>query len=369
MRKESTNIAKSVAWNEARNRLLALISIVGNIFLPTIPHFFPMASIQKTATGYRAQVYVRGTRDSQVFRTKREANAWAAQREDELRSDAQKTVGEKRTLADAMAKYQKEVAPQKRGHNMERKRINAFLRDNELPTDTLMCDVSPELFAQYRDIRLKRVGAGTVLREMVLLSAVMEVAKREWRWIETNPLKEIRKPSKPRHRDVVVHPWQLKRLLKAMRYSPRRPISMPRQAAAVCTLVALRTGMRMGELCGLTWDRVHDDFCVLPVTKTKPRNVPLTQKATRLLGKMRHYDETMVFGLSAMALDTLFRKYRARAGLSGFTFHDCRHTAATMMARQVDVLTLCKIFGWSNTSQALTYYNPTASDIARMLDR
>jgi len=37
-----------------------------------------MASIQKTAGGYRAQVAVRGQRDSRVFRTKREADAWAA---------------------------------------------------------------------------------------------------------------------------------------------------------------------------------------------------------------------------------------------------------------------------------------------------
>ena len=32
-----------------------------------------MASITKTAKGYRAQVYVKGSRDSQTFRTKREA--------------------------------------------------------------------------------------------------------------------------------------------------------------------------------------------------------------------------------------------------------------------------------------------------------
>jgi hypothetical protein len=30
-------------------------------------------------------------------------------------------------------------------------------------------------------------------------------------------------------------------------------------------------------------------------------------------------------------------------------------------------LTLCKIFGWSNTAQALTYFNPKASDIAKQL--
>ena len=40
-----------------------------------------------------------------------------------------------------------------------------------------------------------------------------------------------------------------------------------------------------------------------------------------------------------------------------------------MLARRLDVLTLCKMFGWKSTSQALTYYNPTAGQIKRMLER
>jgi len=88
-----------------------------------------------------------------------------------------------------------------------------------------------------------------------------------------------------------------------------------------------------------------------------------------LIERMRGWDETLVFGLKSASLDALFRRYRERAGLSGFTWHDARHTAATRLAGRVDVLTLCKIFGWSSTKMALTYYNPSASDIARMLGR
>lgn len=82
---------------------------------------------------------------------------------------------------------------------------------------------------------------------------------------------------------------------------------------------------------------------------------------------MRGFDDVLVFGIKAQTLDAMFRKYRARAGLSGFTFHDCRHTAATMLARRVDVLTLCKIMGWSNPKMAMVYYNPGASTMAAML--
>jgi integrase len=68
-------------------------------------------------------------------------------------------------------------------------------------------------------------------------------------------------------------------------------------------------------------------------------------------------------------LDTLFRRARKRAKLEGFTFHDSRHTAATRIALsgRVNVLELCKIFGWKSATQALTYFNPTADDLAAKL--
>lgn len=84
---------------------------------------------------------------------------------------------------------------------------------------------------------------------------------------------------------------------------------------------------------------------------------------------MRGWDDELVFGLKPSTLDAMFRKYRERAGLSGFTFHDSRHTAATMLSRHLDVLDLCKMFGWSNPKQALVYYNPTAAQIAARIDR
>ena len=156
-------------------------------------------------------------------------------------------------------------------------------------------------------------------------------------------------------------------MLRTMDWSRRKPVRTVTQAVAHCFVAALQTGMRAGELCGLTWDRVRDDYCVLPVTKTVPRNVPMSTKAMRVINKMRGFDPTFVFGLKTASLDAMFRKYRQRAGLEGFTFHDCRHTAATWMSRKIDVLTLCKVFGWSRMDQALVYYNPRASDIAKRI--
>lgn len=327
-----------------------------------------MASIQKTANGYRAQVSIKGERDSATFRTKREADAWASRRESEIREDAAKSPGERVTLGEALTKYGAEVSPGKRGNRWEQLRIAAFLRDPIFPAQLPIGEVTPDALGAWRDARLRMVAAGSVLREIGLLSAVFEAARLEWRLTTHNPLRDIRKPRSPDHRQVLITRAEIKAMLRVMGYSPKLPIRTVAQSVAVCFLVALRTGMRAGELCGLPWSRVFSDYAVLPVTKTTPRHVPLTAKARRLIEKMRGYDPLMVFGLKANSLDANFRKYRARAGLDGFTFHDSRHTAATWLARKIDVLDLCRMFGWSKTSQALTYYNASASSIAALLD-
>ena len=76
-----------------------------------------------------------------------------------------------------------------------------------------------------------------------------------------------------------------------------------------------------------------------------------------------------MFGIKSQTLDALFRKARAKAGLAGFTFHDSRHTAATRIGAsgKLQLLEMCRMFGWRNTSQALVYFNMTARELALKL--
>jgi integrase len=327
-----------------------------------------MASITKVATGYRAQVYVKGKRDSAIRRTKREAEIWAAQRTIELRDEVEKAPGERHTLGAAIDKYVQEVVPIKRGQSKEEIRFEAMKR--ELPIHLPIAKVTPEILGEWRDKMLARgLSPGSALRYMGQLSSMLETARREWRWIPTNPMHDVRKPKEPPHRTVTFNRAQIKGMLIGFGYSPIKPVSTIMQSCAVAFLLALRSGMRAGEICGLQWRYLHDGYCHLPVTKTKARDVPLTDKAMRLVRKMEGFDKVLVFGIKSHSLDALFRKVRDRQGMYGFRFHDSRHTAATWMVQsgKVDVLTLCKIFGWSNTAQALTYFNPKASDIAKQL--
>src|SRR5690625_1610606 len=333
-----------------------------------------MASITKTKTGYRAQIFMRlsghenPVRASRSFRTRREAVEWAALKEQELKLQSEIDPRLQHTLRCALRRYANEVSPTKRGERWEQIRLTAF-ESYKLPLDKALIKITPQDIADFRDSRLLSISNGSVRREISLLSSAFQMAMLEWGWTDKNPCRMIRKPANSKHRERVIQWWEIKRMLRAMGYQRQGEVETTSQAAAMCMLVALRTGMRAGELTGMTWGQVFERHCHLPKTKTgRPRDVPLSLKAKALIERMRGWHDELVFGISPATLDTLFRRYRDRAGLEGFTFHDTRHTAATMISRKVDVLDLCKIFGWADPKMAMVYYNPDAESLADLLD-
>ena len=326
-----------------------------------------MATPKKTAQGtWRVQIEIKGVRDSFTAETKREASEWAARRATEIRTTASGQVGTLKTLRDALRKYAQEVSPTKRGERAEIIRLMAYERHN-LPLDRKLPDLTTADLVRWRDSRLALNARGSVLRDMTLLGSVLEVARREWQWISTNPMRDVKRPQNPDHRQRLITGPEVRRMLRALGHGgPVRSVS---QAVAACFLMALATGMRAGELCGLQWVHVRPDSVLLPMTKNgTAREVPLSATARRIVERMRGWDAVSVFGVSSQTLDALFRRARDRAGLEGFTFHDARRNAATRTSKLVDPLMLCRIFGWKNPKMAMTYYAPSASEMAQYLD-
>jgi len=347
---------------------MATADTVGPHSSPTVG---PMATFYRLPSGlWRAQVKAHGQRESKSFSTKALAIRWAADKEAQFEHEA--TAGPERlkTLADVLSRYRDEVTPSKRGARAERTRIDAVIRHYPGLVSIKLAALTPERLGQWRDERLTEVKKATVTRYMTVLTSALEHARREWRWLKVNPMRDVKRPGGTKHRERTLHWREIRKMLKTAGYSRGRCRTMT-EATARAMLFGLRAGMRANEICALRWDDVHADFARVRqqkgVVDDEGRDVPLSRAARRLLEGMKGWDEPKVFGMQTQTLDALFRKLRGNARLSGFTFHDTRHTAATLISRKVDVLTLCKIFGWKDLKRALTYYNPTASDIAKRL--
>lgn len=325
-----------------------------------------MASYQKIGDKWRVQIQIGKRRVSKMFETKGRAQQWADEQSIELRRIKDLGVDDRHPLQDVLEKYSLEVSPKKKGAKWEQVRLKAIAQ-HEVFKGKRIAAIDVPLLAKYRDSRLNEVSGSTVVRELNLLSSVFQVAMLEWRLIASNPCKLIKKPKESPHREKIISDDEVSKFLAAIPYDPNLAAQTVSQCVGVALLFALQTGMRAGEICALHSADINGSVAQLQTTKNgKPRQVPLSKEALRLLSLLPETDGPL-FGLTGQRLDPLFRKYRDRAKVD-FRFHDSRHTAVTLMSRKLDVLSLAKVIGHSNVSQLLTYYNPTAAHLASLLD-
>lgn len=342
-----------------------------------------MASISPYKNQWRAQVYVLGTRDSKVLRTKREAETWAAAREVELRKQGSLTPSQRYTVADVLTRYRDEISSKKRSAHAEGLAIEAFVRDFPRIAAMSLEEVDSSSLSQWRDIRLagydrvdgKRVEAITqssFLREMSWLNNAFSIARKEWKWMAHNPFEGMRRPAPNAPRDRRVTPKEVKLICRRLGYVTGKEPTSKNQEVALIFLVALRTAMRAGEIRSLGAKTLDIKRRVATVThkmqyKTgKPRQVPLSKHAIRLLRPVAHREQC--FSVKADVLATLFRRACSYLLIKDLHFHDTRAEALTRFSKKVDVMTLAKISGHQDLGILQNvYYRESAEDIAARL--
>jgi integrase len=345
-----------------------------------------MASIAKRAGGWRAQVVVKGVRDSGTFSTKAEASAWAAQRETEIRAEKTTGVQRGRTVDDAFRRYEKEVSVHKRGGDKEIIRMNAIGRmvvDDVPLQDWKQAEVTPAVLGKWRDAHLKGTAAknfadkvlgSSVNRDLNLFSHVFGSAVKEWKWLAKSPTTDVLRPADPPPRDRLYTQDEIDRLCLALGIDSDQVdrVESVSQRVGNAFLFAIETAMRAGEICALIPEYVSGRTSTLPPAITKngtKRAVPLSKRAVELIQILPAPKEGgTVFGLTAQSLDALFRKAKTRAAIGDATFHDTRHLAITRLAKKLNVLDLARMVGHRDLRQLQVYYNETAEAMAERLD-
>lgn len=325
-----------------------------------------MGSVFKRRDKWRAQVSRNGRRISKDFETRREAQHWATQTEQEQRAPV--AARGAKTFGEALKRYSEEVTPQKKGARWEAVRL-AKLRQDRI-ADIQCGKLTPEDLADWRDRRLKSVAAASVNRELNLISSVIERARKEWGWIRENPVRDITRPKNPRHRDRRIDAGEIERILIALGYEDVGEIQTRQQEVGLAFLLALETAMRLGEILTLQWVDVHLRQRYLTIRDSKnddSRDVPLSLRAVELLSRMPK-DRVTVFTCGRDVASVLFRRAVRACQIPDLRFHDSRHEAITRLARKLDVLDLARMIGHRDLRSLRVYYNATAAEIAGRLD-
>ena len=139
-------------------------------------------------------------------------------------------------------------------------------------------------------------------------------------------------------------------------------------------ILAIETGMRLGELLGLEWSRLKLDTKVayLPITKNgEPRSVPLSSRAIETLAPIpRSLHNHRVFWTWSRSdsVENAWKRAVANAGITGLRFHDLRHEATSrFFERGLSLPEVASITGHKTWQMLRRYTHLKAEDLATKL--
>lgn len=231
-------------------------------------------------------------------------------------------------------------------------------------------------------LHARPLSAKSVHHAFSLLNGALRFGLR-MELIGRNPCEAATRPSVKRSNAKALAGDEVRRLLETARGTRWEPFFA----------LALSTGARRGELCGLSWADYDAEGGALTIrcslsqtrrgialkaTKTgRTRTLPLSRVANDALRSQRalqarerlanggvyHNADGAIFAdevgrrITPMAASCAFERIARKAGISTTRLHDLRHTAATtLLLAGVDVRTAAGVLGHSSPTVTLSTY-------------
>lgn len=239
-----------------------------------------------------------------------------------------------------------------------------------------------DLFSEHGNGKL---SANTIRHHHVLLSSIMTTAVH-WQVIESNPVRRVKPPEAAPVDFGFYDEEKLVQLFVALQNEPLK-------YQAIVNLV-LDTGMRLSETMGIEWPLINFDDQMLrvdrqrqyiagygivegdPKTRHGERDIALSDHTVYILKLLKkeqainrlklgetyhisnkvfvHEDGTEIFPLRP---SKWWKEFLERHSLPHITFHDLRHTNATLLfANGMDAVTLAGRLGHGDKNVTLNTY-------------
>lgn len=262
-------------------------------------------------------------RQSSGSTNKREAEQYEkALREEVTRRQHQGRTGKPVdvTYADALLMWIETGAP---------KSMYSHIRNTRPYLDDVQLHLVPPAAAQMsRDFFKKGLSVQTINRRLACVRRVLNLAFKEWNMLDLPLAQKIKLYSeKGLSREVYLSKQEVTNLVNAVENEEARKV----------ILIAANTGLRRGEVMGLTKRNWKIPNIVL-TTKTKSgkaRTVPLISELHELM--------TPPFKLTMDGLRKEFEKARIAIERPDIRFHDLRHTFASWLIKDPEIpLTLVR---------------------------
>ena len=194
----------------------------------------------------------------------------------------------------------------------------------------------------------------------------------------------------------IIYPKKNSRQIEILSNEDREKIEKkvinPEDKTELGILIALYTGIRIGELCGLMWgdidinrgsiavartiervsnlDELEKEKTKIIVSEPKTKNsirvIPISSFLIAIMNKLKGEKNAYILSGKSVPLEPhryymMYKKWLSNNGIGDYTFHSLRHTFATRCVELgFDIKSLSEILGHSNISTTLSLYvHPT----------
>ncbi len=329
---------------------------------------------------YRAQVRLNDglPPQSKSFPTLMEARAWKAQEETKRRQGMYfPTMTSKQNKLDELIdRYIAKVLPSK-PKNARNTQQHLLWWKTQLGNLSLN-KISADVISQTRDLLLDKpnrdgnpLSPKTVNRYLASLSVALTYGVEECGWLHTNPCLLLSKFNEGPSRNRLLSREEIDKLLEACKKSKSKNLYP-------MIFLAMRSGMRLGELQKLEWIDVNLSQNVVFLRDTKnglPRSVPLSNEAKAVLEKIApiQYRKGLVFqnkySGSKASIYKAFYKALALAGINDLHIHDLRHLFCTTAAQSgASILQIKAITGHQTLQQLSRYTHIEGAHLKHIVD-
>ena len=336
-----------------------------------------MSSIQKRGLTFRVRITRQGKSTlSGTFYSRNEALQWAKDIEAKLYlgiyEEITPKIAKNISFREAAQHYLKTHSIHKKIVRCETSRLKILIeRWGDIPVE----QINKAAILELRDDLLSLGRSGeTINHYFNTLSKLFQMLVGDWDLVIANPIKGIKRmpPSQGRSKRVTSD-------IEKILLNSCDAISL----SLLCSIIkfAIQTGMRRGEIMGLTWDDIDlpNRKAYLHQTKNgEPRQVPLTRQAMAVLEALSR-DEERVFPMSMTCLRSQFQRIKEYAkpkwdgkGSNPFEdlrFHDLRHEALSRLSDiGLNVIELSHISGHKTLGMLKRYTHPSHQAIFLKLD-
>ncbi|NGX41014.1 MAG: Tyrosine recombinase XerD [Candidatus Anoxychlamydiales bacterium] len=345
-----------------------------------------MASIRKHQTKdgkikFHVQIRLKGhAPQTASFDRLTDARKWIQEVESSIRNNRYFKTAESRKhdfnqLAD---RYIASVLPEKKTASDQKAQL--FWWKKHIG-NMLLADITPSIISEYKEKLLtektkkgkKRTGS-TANRYLSIISHVFTVACKEWGWVRENPLSFVSKLKEPKGRVRFLSDDERERLLTTCKSSKNSYLY-------TIVVLALSSGMRLGEILNLTWSNVdfkHQRIILEETKNGERRQVPLKGRALDLLKLLQEKHSlctkllfpSKAFFNKPTDIRSAWEYALKKAKIENFKFHDLRHSCASYLAMNgCTIVEIAGVLGHKTLQMVKRYSHLSDSHLSEVVSR